>query len=255
MTALRAIWKNQVRLTAVSPWFLLVLLLMPMFVMPVLKNTMALSLSAQGFGSANGAEQVVPGQAVTFGLFVASTMAFQVFQEHTWETWDRLRAANTPRWAFTLGFAAPWFVVTIIYQLMLFAAGVLFLDLNLSGAWLELLLVMMCLAAAFQGLVVLLTAALPSIQLIQALVYVGGIAFGALGGGLVPFENLPDLAQRIGPALPSYWAMRAFRSLLLADEGLSEVLLPCGVLLAFAAVFFGLGSARFNESETKLGFG
>jgi ABC-2 type transport system permease protein len=179
-------------------------------------------------------------------------MAYFVFQEHIGNTWDRLRAANVPGWALTTGFSAPWFVMTILYQIVLFGVGVLFMDLRLDGIWVQTLVVMVCLAALYEGITVLLLSFVSSLRNFQALVYVGGIALGSFGGALVPVTNLPSWIQSIAPAIPSYWAMRAFNSLLLDRESYGALVLPCSILLACAAVSFTIGSARFNAEKRKL---
>lgn len=52
--------------------------------------------------------------------------------------------------------------------------------------------------------------------------------------------------------VPSYWAMRGYRSTVLDDGGLAEVALPVTVLLAFAVGFSALAWMRFRVEETKV---
>ena len=60
---------------------LVFLLLMPLLMMAVMKPLFALSLQADGFASASGAEQAVPGMAAMFATFSASFAGFGFFRE------------------------------------------------------------------------------------------------------------------------------------------------------------------------------
>ena len=133
MKTVVAVVKQQFRIMRHDPWFLLVMFLMPLVVMPLLKQTMGLSLKASGYSSASGAEQVVPGQVVMFGFFVGGSAGFCLFREHGWRTWDRLRASSASSPALLLGFMLPWVVILTVFQGVLLAAGALELGLRFNG--------------------------------------------------------------------------------------------------------------------------
>ena len=82
MSAAVAVTKVQLRILRNDPWFLVIMFGMPLVVMPLLKDTIGLSLVSSGFEGATGAELVVPGQAVLFGFFVGGSAGFCVFREH-----------------------------------------------------------------------------------------------------------------------------------------------------------------------------
>jgi ABC-2 type transport system permease protein len=50
----------------------------------------------------------------------------------------------------------------------------------------------------------------------------------------------------IGHLLPSAWAMDGFQNIILRGLSFSSVLLPAGLLLAYALAFFGLALWRFK---------
>ena len=56
---------------------------------------------------------------------------------------------------------------------------------------------------------------------------------GAIGGALVPLATLPSWVRRLAPATPQYWAMRAYRGVILDGRTATAVLLPIAVLLVF----------------------
>jgi len=252
MTAALAVAKLQLRILRNDPWFLLIMFLMPLAVMPLFKQTMGLSLVSSGFSEATGAELVVPGQAVLFGFFVAGSVGFSLYREHGWRTWDRLRASAASSKSLLAGFAIPWIVIHVGYQLVLFVAGGMVLGLRLNGGSpLAALLVITAYSACVIALILLLSSTFRTVNQLNAFQNVGAMVFGGLGGALVPIEQLPGWAQAVAPATPAYWAMRGHRSVFLEQGGVSDVALPVAVMLAVAVVFAFLASLRFRADETK----
>lgn len=67
-----------------------------------------------------------------------------------------------------------------------------------------------------------------------------------LGGSILPVEIMPDFMQRAALLVPNYWAGRGIQ-LALEPGSAVEFLLPIGILAAFAAVFFLLGSWKREQ--------
>ena len=70
--------------------------------------------------------------------------------------------------------------------------------------------------------------------------------FSGLGGTWFPLEFTGPAFSAIGHAMPTAWAMDGFQNIVLRGLGLGSVLLPAGILMAFAALFFGLAVWRFR---------
>jgi ABC-2 type transport system permease protein len=64
-----------------------------------------------------------------------------------------------------------------------------------------------------------------------------------LGGALWPREMMPQILQTIGQFMPTAWVMDAARSVMLGNP-LSSITTEISILLAFALVFFLLGTWR-----------
>lgn len=248
----RTIASLQIRILLRDPWFLVIMFAMPLVVMPLLKSTMRLSLMASGNPDVSGAEQVVPGQIVLFGFMVGGSAAFSLFREHGWRTWDRLRASGAQGWALLAGFAVPWVVIHVAYQAILFGAGVAFIGLDMSpGDIPRILVVALGFGSTIVCLVLLAAATFRTINQVQALVNVGAMAFGGLGGAFVPLDQLPGWAQVIAPFTPSYWAMEGYNEIFLGDGDPGRVATAAAILLGAAAVLFVLAARRFKVDETK----
>ncbi len=252
MTAVIAIVKHQVRILLRDPWFLAIMFVMPMVVMPLFKRTMAFSLQASGFANATGAEQVVPGQVVMFGFFVGGSAGFCLFREHGWKTWDRLRASSASSRSLLVGFALPWIVTLMIFQVLLMVAGGVVLGLRLhGGSPFASLLVMFAYASCIVTLIMLVASTLRTVNQVNAFQNVGAMGFAGLGGALVPIAQLPSWARLISPITPTYWAMRGHNAVFLRGGGVREVLLPTAVLLVASGILMALAVVRFRVDETK----
>jgi len=70
--------------------------------------------------------------------------------------------------------------------------------------------------------------------------------FSAMGGAWFPLEFTSKTFAAIGHLVPTAWAMDGFQNIVQRGLGLSSVLLPAGVLLAFAIAFFALAVWRFR---------
>jgi len=247
-----ALIRLQFRIISRDPWFLVVMFGMPLAVMPIFRETMSLSLAASGFAGATGAEQVVPGQTIVFGTFVAGSVSFAVFREHGWRTWDRLRAsAVTPRQLLT-GFGTPWIFIHIIYQLVLFGVGFAFIDLRLNGGSLvAMTLVIVSFSCCLIALVLLATSTLRTVNQVSVLTNLGAMVMSGIGGAFVPREQLPGWAQAIAPGTPAYWAMEGHRAVFLQQGGVGDVAVPVAVLMSTAIVVAWLASMRFRVDDTK----
>ncbi len=248
----RAVVRHDLRILKRDPAFLVIMIVMPLVMMVFLKNTFRLSLIASGFPDATGAEQVVPGGVVMFSSFLMGNLAFSVFREHGYGTWDRLRASPASTVELLLGKSVVPLLTLAVQTVVLFAFGVLFFDLHVRGSWLGLVLVAgshwICLTAI--GLVLL--AVCRTIQQVNAAANIGAMVLAGLGGAFTPLNGLPGWARHLAPATPHYWAMRGFRSVILDGEGVGAALPSVAVLLGASIVLVLITRYRFNADERKL---
>ncbi len=70
--------------------------------------------------------------------------------------------------------------------------------------------------------------------------------FSALGGAWFSLEMVGGAFYTIGHLTPTAWAIDGFQNLVVRGLGLGAVLLPAGVVLAYAAAFFGIALWRFK---------
>ncbi len=252
MSAAIAVTRHQLRILRGDPWFLVIMFGMPLAIMPLMRKTVGLSLVASGYAEADGAEQVVPGQMVLFGFFVAGSTAFALFREHGWKTWDRLRASPASPRSLLAGFGIPWAIIHMLFQATVLVAGMAFFGLRFNGGSPAALAVMVAAFACCVVPIVLLAAAtFRTVNQVQGLVNLGAMVLGGLGGALVPVEQLPGWAEAVAPFTPQYWAMEGHRSVFLEQGGVGDVATPALILFTIGAVAAALATVRFRADETK----
>ena len=253
---LGTILAHEWRLIARDPLPVMVLIVFPIITMAFVKPAFRAALQQTGYPHANGAEQVVPGQAVMNAFFIVSLTTFAFFSEYAFKTWDRVRSSPATSPEIVLGKAIPRIAMVIVQLVVVLTVGVLVFGLHIAGDPLALapLIAMFSLCLVLLGVAV--TAVCHSVQQANAFSYAGLVVFGAIGGALVPLTVLPEWAKTIAPVTPTYWAMRGFRSVILDGQGFGAMAAPNVALAAMSAIFavIALRRLRFDDAKMVIGF-
>ena len=205
---LRVVARHEMRLALRDPLPVMVLIVFPVITMAFLKPAFRPALVQSGHASANGAEQVVPGQATLSAFFVVSLVTFAFFSEYGWGTWDRLRASPATSFEIVVGKGLPRVIMAVAQFVVIFAAGVVVFGLDIRGDVLALVPLVLVFSISLVLLGVAVTAVFRTAQQAQAFAIVGMVLFGAIGGALVPFsgaaglgpDHRPDHADLLGHA-------------------------------------------------------
>lgn len=249
----QAITSNEVRVVRQNPIVVILLVGMPLVVIAVLRTTMGEVLRASGVNGANGSELVVPGQALMFGFFMVSFVVQSFFREHGWFTWDRLRTSTATRADILVGKSLPWLAVSVLQVLVVIGLGIALFGLpapSLSGA-IAVILTALAWTAFIGGFSLMLASVSSSMPAVSAVTNLGAIFFAAVGGALVPIDQLPGWAQAIAPIIPTYWAMQAFDAVFLDHGGVGAALGPIAVVAAFGLAFGVFSWFRFDFDAPK----
>jgi ABC-2 type transport system permease protein len=245
---------HELRIIRRDPLPVMVLIVFPIVTMAFLKPAFRPAIVQGGHPGANGAEQVVPGQAVLSAFFIVSLTTFAFFSEFALQTWDRLRASQATSLELIIAKGVPRVVMCVAQFIVTFAIAIPLFDLNVRGDALAMLPLIVVLAVCFVLLGVAVTAVARTAQQANAFGIVGMVLFGAIGGALVPFNVLPGWARTIAPATPTYWAMRGFRSIILDGRGFDGVVTPIAVLLAMTVAFALIALRWFRFDQAKTGW-
>ncbi len=244
--------RHELRIVRTDPFPVVVLIGMPLVVMVFITPAYNMALARLPGGASNGTVQSVPGMSVTFAFFVVAFVGFALFREHGWGTWQRLRASPIHPLALMVGKVVTPFAIILTQHAVLFGVGVLFLQLEIRGSVLEILLVAVTFSFCLVTLGMALSAFAATVQQLNSIANLGAMICAGLGGALTPLSTIPKWAQTFAPVTPSYWALRGYRTVILGSRDNGEALLAAGVLAGFALVFTALFLLRFRFEEKKL---
>lgn len=247
-----ALVRNELRLLRADPSFFIINTVSPLVVMAFLKSSFRATLAAEGHPGVNGSEQAVPGMAVMFALFLMGSVGIRFFQEHSWGTWDRLRASRASTLELMVGKVTVPLLQVTIQLTVLFVAGGLLYDLHVAGSVLALALVAggFCLCVVTLGLLFVVLSR--TVDQLNAFSNLSAFVMAGIGGALAPIAALPDWARAVAPAAPTYWAMRGFRDVILDGAGVGDVIGGTAVLLTFALVFGVVFVVRYRVDQPKI---
>jgi ABC-2 type transport system permease protein len=250
-----AIMRHELRVMWSDPSTVIFIVFVPLLMVALMQNLFAGALEDQGFAGANGSEFAIPGMAVSFAAFGAGFAGFAFFRDHGWGTWDRLRATAAGSVDLMVGKVLPTVGVTIAQVGLLFLLGVPLFDLEITGSILALAVLILLTSLALCAFGMAVTAVSRTMQQLNALASVGGFAMALIGGAWVPVASMPGWAQAIAPAMPTYWSMKGFESVLLKGGGLTDIMLPVVLLIGFGALFTAFTAARFRFEDSKVYYG
>ncbi len=250
-----SIIKHEFRVMLTDPSTVIFVILIPLVLVALTRELFAGALANEGYEGANGSEFAIPGMAVAFAAFGVGYAGFTFFRDHGWGTWDRLRATPATAADIMVGKITPTVVVTVVQLSLLFLLGGPLFDLSISGSVVALALLIVTLAVSLSAFGMLVTALSRTMNQLNAIGSVGGMAMAMLGGAWVPIAVMPGWAQAVAPALPTYWAMEGFNDVILEGGGMSQVFVPVLVMLAFGAAYAGLAAWKFRFEDTKVYYG
>jgi ABC-2 type transport system permease protein len=132
-------------------------------------------------------------------------------------------------------------VIGVLQVAAMFAVGAIFFGLTLGNA--PGALVVLTIAVVLSAVCIGLAAAAYRIERgLTIMLIVGAL----IAGCAFPADWLPPFLRTINIALPQTWAMQGYQDLITRGMGFGAVLPEIGVLLGFAAIFFGLAVRKFD---------
>ena len=194
----------------------------------------------------SGFAQSSSGMMVQFAVFGLITSAMVLVLERKSGTLQRLLSTPIRRVEVIAGHVLAMFLIIFTQQLILvlvghFAFGV---DYLRQPAAILLMITVLAFWAASLGL--LISAISRTEDQVITLSLIAMFIFAALGGAWFPLEVAGKAFAAIGHLMPTAWAMDGFHNILMRGLGFQSVLMPAGMLLAYAAVFFVLAIWRFR---------
>lgn len=190
-------------------------------------------------------EQNVPAYTI-FGVFlIVLTFAKSLIREKTERTLPRLMTAPLTKAAFLVGKLLPYYLINLIQIGLMFLVGIVVFKMR-TGHVHALLLVSCGLAAAANGLGLLVAAAGKTEAQVETLAVLLAVTLAALGGMMVPSFIMPGLLQSIARVTPHAWALSGYQDIIVRGLSIKDILPETLVLVGFAVVFFSVALFRFR---------
>lgn len=206
------------------------------------------SASPKGFSEGRrptATEQNVPAYTIFGVFFIVLTLASSFLREKQDGTFQRILTAPLSKTALLIGKLLPYYVVNLIQIGLMFGVGVVLFGMK-PGYLPALILVSMALAAAANGLGLLVAALGKTEAQVNSLSVLLSVTLAALGGMMVPAFIMPGFMKTLSLFTPHAWALAGYHDVIIRGLGLREVLPETGVLLGFAALFFAGALWRFR---------
>jgi len=158
----------------------------------------------------------------------------------------RLLTTAISRLQIILGHYLAMIVMVLVQLVLLIGFGQLALGVDYLRTPLATLLVAVTMALWVAGLGLLIGVVAKTEEQVVIFSMIPMFVLSALGGAWMPLEETSQTFQAVGHVLPSAWAMDGFKNLVIRGLGLGSALLPAGIMLGYAAVFFALSLWRFR---------
>lgn len=196
--------------------------------------------------SAGGFAQASSGMMVQFSIFGLITSAMVLVLERKSRTLQRLLSSPMLRSEVIAGHLLAMFLVVFTQQLILALLGQFVFGVDYLRQPFAILLIITVLALWAASLGLLISAISRKEDQVITLSLIAMFIFAAMGGAWFPLEVAGKAFAAIGHLMPTAWAMDGFQNILMRGLEFQSVLVPAGIVLAYALAFFGLASWRFR---------
>jgi ABC-2 type transport system permease protein len=163
---------------------------------------------------------------------------------------QRMLAAPVRAGTVIGGEALGRFGVAVLQGVIIMGGSALFFDVN-WGSPAAAVLLMISFALVASGAALLMgTIARTSEQAVAVGILIS-MAFGALGGAMMPLDLFPATLRTVAHLTPHAWAVDGYAELVRRGGGPLDILPQVGVLFSIAAVLLALASWRLRRAITR----
>ena len=197
-------------------------------------------------GAPSGFLQSSPGTMVQFAIFGLISSATVLVVERNSGALRRMMSTPIRRWEIVGGHLLALFATSFLQLVILVVFGQLALGVRYLSAPGATLVMIAALALFASGLGLLLGALTKTVDQVVMFALILMFILTGLGGAWFPLEITGDTFSRIGHLLPSAWAMDGLQNVIVRGQGLASVLLPAGILGAWAIALLAAASWRLR---------
>jgi len=196
-------------------------------------------------GIQGGFGQSIPGMGSMYVMFTVLGGTAVLLRERRQWTLQRLSVLPLTRAQILGGKILTYFTLGMIQYLVIFAVGAA-VGLDFGGDWLGLLLIMIAFVLCTTALAFVLAIYMQNEEQAAGTARLLSLTLAPLGGAWWPLAIVPDFMQTVAKLSPVAWAMQGFHELIFYQGTVVSVLPEVGVLLAAAALLFGIALSQFQ---------
>jgi ABC-2 type transport system permease protein len=210
----------------------------------------AVETAGRGRPVPSGTRQSLPATIVLFMLINTSMYGgISLVVEKQERILARISSLPVTRAQIIAGKLLGSVAIALVQAALLLAAGKLLFGAYLGRSLPGLALVVLCFAIVSGAAALFWGAVSRRAEQTAVLALVTSLFLGAIGGCWWPLEVVPRWLQAAGHLSPAAWAMDGFHALISFGSGLGAVLLPCLILLAYAAALFLVAARALRFTE------
>lgn len=196
---------------------------------------------------ATGFDQSSTGGLVNWVLFGIMGVAATTVWERRRGLLRRLDVAGVRGREVIGGKVMAMVIITLLQQLLLVIVGKFALRVDYFRSPAALILTMLSLSGLAASIGLLISVLFRSEQAVIATTVISAQILAAMGGAWFPLEVTSAGFSRAAHVLPSAWIMDSLHGIILRDWGVTEVLLPLGIVWAWIVAVLGLAIWRYRS--------
>ncbi len=209
----------------------------------------------EGMGDLTSVQQSVPAWLVFAMFFVVIPLSTIFIAEKQQGTLSRLRSLQVNTTTLLVGKVVPFYFVNLVQTGLMLVVGRYVVPrlggdaLQVDIDWFALWAMASAVSLAAIGFALAVAALAKTTEQATTVGGVANILFGALGGVMVPKLVMPAAMQSVTMISPMAWGLNGFIAVFVRSAHVSGLLVPIGLLLAFAAFCLAVASWRIRQPE------
>ena len=189
-------------------------------------------------------------QAILWGMLgCAAGFAVSMVKERTEGTLLRLRIAPLSQGQILAGKGLACFLACVGVTVFILLVGRLKFSVRIENPT-GLVLATVSTAACFVGMTMLLGMTGKTPPAVEGAVWGIGLLMAMLGGGMLPLIAMPSWLRTVSVISPIRWGILAFEGAIWRHFSLSEMALPCAILVTIGVACFTAGVAVLRRTQT-----
>lgn len=178
---------------------------------------------------------------------VSMAFAIGIVRERADGTFFRLQVAPVSRLQLILGKGIACFISCVMVISVLMLVGKLFFGLDINNLPL-IAFAILCSSFCFVGVVMTLSVLGKSEQAVSGSGRAFLILASMFGGGMIPLAIMPPWMQTASSFSPAKWAVLSLEGSIWRGFSWTEMMLPCGILIAIGVVGIAVGATVLSRT-------